>query len=138
MKSKNSNTKLIVLLIISLVIAGFYLVGNVWHNQPKEIDSTVSTHEEVQGESDLVYKFEAEQDQTAFELIKQQAKIEYDQYDAGVFITSVNGKEADKDHYWAFYVNGDYATQAADKTDLDPGDTIKLVFEEIDKAQFSE
>lgn len=138
MNWKNSNTKLIVLLIISLVITGIYLVENVKRNQSREVDLIISTSEEVQDEFDLVYIFTAEQEQTALELIEQRAKIEYDQYDAGVFITSVNGKEADNDHYWAFYINDNYATQAADKTNLEPGDTVKLVYEEIDKTQFGE
>lgn len=140
-KSKESQLKLLVLLVISLVLASYYLIRNVQqHRLESSPTLVVSTQEQVeeQIESELVYQFEAQQEQTAWDLIQEQAKVEYDQYQAGIFITTVNGKKADQDHYWAFYVDDQYAQQAVDQTDLQPGNTVKLVYEQIDKSQFSQ
>lgn len=49
----------------------------------------------------------------------------------GLYIKSVNGITADYDvdkHYWAFYVNGEYATAGVDSTQITEGATYRLVY----------
>ncbi len=49
----------------------------------------------------------------------------------GLYIKSVNGITADYDvdkHYWAFYVNGEYATAGVDSTQITEGVTYQLVY----------
>ena len=48
----------------------------------------------------------------------------------GLMVSAVNGDTADynKDKaYWAFYVNGDYATKGVDQTEIDPTATYAFV-----------
>ncbi len=75
--------------------------------------------------------------QTALELLNANAKIETKDYgDAGLFVTSIDSVESDKKHYWAFYVNDEYAQQGISQTVLESGDVVKFVYEEIDLTKF--
>ena len=62
------------------------------------------------------YEFIAkESDQTPFSLLMNNAEVEYDQYDFGVFIKAIDQQESNSDYYWALYVNEAYAQTAADQ-----------------------
>lgn len=53
-----------------------------------------------------------------------------DQTSYGLYVKTVNGVTADydKDHtYWAFYINGNYATTGPDATDIVAGTTYAFV-----------
>ena len=55
-----------------------------------------------------------------------------DEIEYGFFIKSVNGITADYDvdgTYWAFYIDGEYATAGVDSTDIVPGSTYMLKVE---------
>lgn len=78
------------------------------------------------------YRFTASQDdQTPFSLLLAGAQVEYEQYDFGVFVTSINGQQADSNYYWAVYVDGEYATQASDQIPLVPGSIVEWRWEEV-------
>lgn len=50
----------------------------------------------------------------------------------GLYIKSVNGIRADYDidgKYWAFYINGEYATSGVDTTEIIPGTNYMLKVE---------
>ena len=50
--------------------------------------------------------------------------IDGDDGDYGLYVKTVNGITADYDFdktYWAFYVNGEYATAGVDSTDIEEG-----------------
>ena len=52
--------------------------------------------------------------------------------DFGLYVTTVNGVTLDWDKdgkYWAFYVNGEYATTGVDSTDVTAGETYSFVAE---------
>ncbi|NCN82460.1 MAG: DUF4430 domain-containing protein [Candidatus Pacebacteria bacterium] len=69
--------------------------------------------------------------QTALDLLKESAQVEYQEFDFGVMVTSINGVAADEKHYWGLYVNDEYATAGASETVLKTGDTMKWIYEEI-------
>ncbi len=69
--------------------------------------------------------------ETAFTLLQKNAKIDFQQYDFGVFIKSINGVAGDNKNFWAFYVNGDFSNAGADKTPLKKGDKVEWVFEKM-------
>ncbi len=75
--------------------------------------------------------------QTALELLEAKAEIETKDYgEAGVFVTSINGVVGDNEHYWAFYVNDEFAQQGVSQTVLESSDVVKFVYEEIEQAEF--
>lgn len=55
--------------------------------------------------------------------------VQGDQGDFGLYIKTVNGVTADYDKdktYWAFYIDGEYASTAADMTAITDGSVYKL------------
>ncbi len=73
--------------------------------------------------------------QTALDLLKQNNIIEVKEYGFGTLITGIDGLMADEKNYWAFYVNGEYAKQAADQTNLNAGDTVRFVYEPVSGSE---
>ena len=71
--------------------------------------------------------------ETALDLLKKSgAQVQATSYgDAGSFVTSINDVTGDATNYWAFYLNDEYAQQAADKTVVKDGDRIKFVYERV-------
>ena len=58
--------------------------------------------------------------------------IQGEEGDFGLYVKTVNGITADYDvdgTYWAFYVDGEYATTGVDKTDIDPSAVYTLKVE---------
>jgi|GEM_PF-533857 len=70
--------------------------------------------------------------QTALGLLESAQEVELKQYDFGAMISVINGLAANKSYYWAFYINDEYAKQAADKTALNAGDKVKFKYEKIE------
>ncbi|MCA9381941.1 DUF4430 domain-containing protein [Candidatus Dojkabacteria bacterium] len=77
--------------------------------------------------------YATEDGQNALELLKSSAVVEYDEFQFGAFVTTINNLKADSEHYWAFYVNGEYAEKGIDSTTLNKGDEISLVYEALDQ-----
>lgn len=69
--------------------------------------------------------------QIAFDLLLASSQVEYDEYDFGVFIKSINGLAGNDKNYWALYVNNEYAQTGADNVTLQKGDKIEFKYEEI-------
>ena len=58
--------------------------------------------------------------------------IEGDDREYGLYVKTVNGITADYDTdgtYWAFYVNGEYASTGVDSTPVNEGDTYEFKVE---------
>ncbi|MHA1754476.1 MAG: DUF4430 domain-containing protein [Candidatus Odinarchaeia archaeon] len=49
----------------------------------------------------------------------------------GAYVTGINGVEGDSNHYWAFYINGEYASVGASSYIVLNGDTITWVYTEF-------
>ncbi len=72
-------------------------------------------------EADLVevYAFTADgAGQTPFSLLIESEEVEYDEYDFGVFIQSINNQSSDSDNFWALYVNDEFSQEAGDKIEI--------------------
>jgi len=80
----------------------------------------------------LVFSYTAEKDgETPFSLLNENEEIEYDQYEFGTFVTSINGKASTNQFYWALYINDEYAQEASDKIVLKTGDKVEWKWEEV-------
>lgn len=70
--------------------------------------------------------------QTVGEALLELGLIDGEQSDYGLYVKKVDGVNADYDTdgtYWAFYVNGEYASYGVDGTDIVPGSTYSLKIE---------
>ena len=57
----------------------------------------------------LEITIEAESGSNAFELMKENMRVEYDSYDFGVMVNEIEGIKPEGTDYWALYVNREYA-----------------------------
>lgn len=68
--------------------------------------------------------------ETVGDALLEQKLIAGDQSEYGLYIKAVNGITADYDvdqTYWAFYIDGEYATTGVDATEIMEGVTYQLV-----------
>lgn len=120
---------LLSLAAILLILIGGYLVvvnlGVFTHNStPSEFT--------LEGKQ-LSYVLTATKDnQTALTLLQETQNVELAQYEFGSLVKSIAGLKSNDAYYWAFYVNGEYAQQAADKTLLKAGDQVEFKYEKIE------
>lgn len=79
------------------------------------------------------FVFEAAADgQTALEVLQENAEIDFEESELGIFVTSINSIAGNDDYYWAFYVNGEYARKGVADTVLNTGDLIEFKYEKIE------
>lgn len=116
------------------------------NNQPStEVQGTVDTENNVLGEGQTKFSFvvvDKDGNETAFEIHTDKETvgdalldvelIEGETSEYGLYIKTVNGITADYDvdqTYWAFYVNGEYATAGVDSTTVEDGATYSFKVE---------
>ena len=102
-----------------------------------ESDSNASSEKEVLGEGSTVFDFtvvDTDGNETYFEIhtdkttvgdaLTELGLIEGEDSEYGLYVKTVNGIKLDYDtdgKYWAFYVNGEYASTGVDSTDVEAG-----------------
>jgi hypothetical protein len=141
-----SKKNLRILLVVALVISSAFLVTDFFpqlgfSNQPENNLKTKQPANQQEANLEQTKQIEltaTKSGQTPFSLLIDKRDVEYDQYEAGVFVTAINDLSANDNYYWAFYVNGQYAQKAADQVQLESGDQVKWVYEQIDQAEFEE
>lgn len=148
MNDSSKNLPKLVLIVVALlvVLAGIkYLPDYVTSNQTvldnsNSIDTTTeptqdNTQADAQQEDQQIVEsvfYEAHEDGvTAFDLLQENAKVEYKEYDFGVFVESINGVPGNTEYFWALYVNDEKANAGADITILNTGDTVEWKYEKI-------
>ena len=101
--------------------------GSVLGEGSKQFDLTVADKEGAE------VKFEIHTDQeTVGDALTEIGLISGDESEYGLYVKTVNGITADYDAdgvYWAFYVNGEYATSGVDVTQITEGDSYALKVE---------
>jgi len=68
---------------------------------------------------------------TAFDLLQQNAQINYKKYDFGFFVEDINGIKSSDQYFWSLYVNGKQAEKGADQIILKKGDKMEWRYEKI-------
>ncbi len=129
---------IVLAIIAGLVGVAIYFLSNNGIEVPMVVPATQVVEEVVAPSATpaaVSLSFEAITDgQSALDLLKESAQVEYQEFDFGVMVASINGVAADEKHYWGLYVNDEYATAGASETILKTGDTMKWVYEEISVA----
>ena len=71
--------------------------------------------------------------QTVGEALLELGLIDGEESEYGLYVKTVNGITVDYDKdgaYWAFYINGEYASSGVDSTDITEGDSYSLKVEQ--------
>lgn len=71
----------------------------------------------------------------AWQMLQNQAQVDFEQYDFGVFIKGINGLAADNKNYWAIYINDEFAQTGIDQLEVKKGDVVKLVYEKLENYE---
>ena len=69
--------------------------------------------------------------QTVGEALQEHDLLKGEEGAYGLYVKTVNGMTADYDkdqHYWAFYIDGEYALTGVDGTDITEGTTYRLEY----------
>ena len=139
--------KLSFILCMMLVAATTLIMTGCNDKATQEVTpgTSVSVESNVLGEGDTKFtlsvvdqdgnetQFEIHTDkETVGEALLECGLVEGDEDEFGLYVKKVNGIEADYDKngtYWAFYINGEYATTGVDSTTITEGDTYSLKVE---------
>ena len=86
---------------------------------------------EVKAEEQIVtFTIKTDKDTVGAALLEHDL-IQGENSEYGLYVKTVNGITADFDvdqSYWAFYINGEYATAGVDSTEITEGVTYQLVY----------
>jgi len=119
-------TFLIVLILVAVVIfSGFQfasLTGLVVLTQPRSVQLS------IENGNMLAYMLEVEGDETAFDLLKGVAVVDYEMYSTGIVISEINGVETGDNHHWICLVNGELPENPCDFYQPNEGDMISFVY----------
>lgn len=115
---------LTILLLAAAVIGVTYLV------KPEVLRAPSQQCSGKEVKSDYV-KYCGEDGKTAFELLKANTTVDFQQYDFGVFVKSIGGVTPDEKHFWKFYLNGTESQVGADQVQTRDGDLIEWRLAEI-------
>ena len=153
MKKTNLLSRISSLLLCIVLIAAMALsLGACAADDAKNLDvkeserpQQVQQDENIVGEGDISFKFivvDADGKETEF-TVKTDADtvgkallnanlIAGEDGEYGLYVKTVNGITADYDtdgSYWAFYINGEYATTGVDSTEIEDGATYTFKVE---------
>ena len=115
---------------VHVLASSDYIVETLEQNYDANADGLRITLVDADGnETDFVINTDKE---TVGDALLEQNLIEGEEGDYGLYVKTVNGITADYDTdqtYWAFYVNGEYASTGVDSTPVNEGDTYEFKVE---------
>ena len=137
MKKTITSILLVITCLFSLVSCGNSADNvSLWENATYLEDTVLG-----EGEKTFVLEVTAEEKTVAFTIktnektvgaaLFEQGLIEGERGEYGLYTKVVNGITADFDvnkRYWAFYINGEYATAGVDTTEITEGTVYQLVY----------
>lgn len=136
-------------LVVAVLIAGGLVAfygpldddnNNNAVQQPESSDQATdesaeqSTEEKVTfSEDGQTVTYSGEEGKDALSILKEHTEVATDSSDFGEFVTSINGVAADPDtEFWAFYVNGELASEGAGTYQTKSTDTIEWRIDKIE------
>jgi len=135
----NKKFFLFILAASAVFLTAFFLIPGLKVQTPPPPTKSAANLESAMivinyGENDTSSdSLEVDEKSTAFSLLNNFAErenipLETQQYDFGVFVKSVNGKESTPEMAWIYFVNGQSGQIAADQMKIKPGDTVEWKF----------
>ena len=101
---------LIFAVVVTLLLSGLYIVTRSKGQNTKALEEDIirtSVVERVQ------FGYACEKDRNAFELLDEQAEIEFSDSSLGKLVTSINGETQRDNKYWLYSIDGQEATVGA-------------------------
>lgn len=144
MANKKHFQKLLSILVCLVLTAAIALTGTGCQNANIPNDETPDTQAsaDVQTVSFTLTVIDADGNEESFVIdtteetvgaaLLQKGLIEGEEGQYGLYVKTVNGLTADYDKdgtYWAFYINGEYASTGVDSTQIKAGETYTLKVE---------
>jgi hypothetical protein len=121
----------ILAIVIALVLAAF----NRWPGLTPTSSASPSPIVKIEYTTptpNVTYSFMADTvGQTALDVLKNKATIEYETYQSGVVVTTINGLSIDDGHRWSTYLNGERTPQSIDTILLRTTDEVTFIYEEL-------
>lgn len=117
--------------IAVMLFAGFQMVnltGLFVLGAPRTVKLTIENGE------NLTYVLNVEGDETAFDLLKGVAVVDYEMYSTGVIISEINGLKTDGNHHWICLVNGKLPEKPCDFYEPKEGDVISFIYMTSEEA----
>lgn len=130
------NTKLLILILVAALAGlGILKVGFDVQRQTEELMSTPVVKIQAQAkliidkEDPIEKQIDIQSGQTVFDLLeKSGVGFDYENYESGVFITSIEGISGPtKD--WMYYVNKKLGRKAVDQKRISNGDVIEFKYQ---------
>jgi hypothetical protein len=116
--------------ILAAVIIVGGLIGFGIVNQDKNTDTTTTASPTASVNKELI-SYQGQDGQKAIDVLKASHTVVTEDSSFGPFVKGIDGLVADSAHYWAFYVNGQYATIGAHQYDSKSSDLIEWKYEAI-------
>lgn len=108
--------------------------NEILNNEPNNLPANTSAEAITET---LTIALNIEQDETdVWQMLQQQHTVEFEQYDFGIFIKGIDGLMADNKHYFAIYLNDQYAQTGIDQLQVKSGDVVKIVYEELTASPY--
>src|SRR5262245_1758975 len=130
MRDKISKQLLIIVAGLVILTSGTAAVL-VSQSDNKKAEPTSSQQEKAQqpAANPNLVAYDGVEGKNALELLKEKATVGTKDTSYGPMVETINGVTATDGHYWAFYVNGAYATVGADAYQTKVGDKIEWKLE---------
>ncbi len=144
-KKRVSSLFLCMVLIVAMALSAVGCGDSKKDSQETVTQQNVATDGSVLGEGAKSFDFsvvDADGSETKLEIhtdkeivgeaLKELGLIDGDESEYGLYVKTVNGISADYDAdgvYWAFYVNGEYATSGVDSTPIAEGESYSFKVE---------
>lgn len=121
-----------------LILASILVLGCTSQNQVNAGGEKVKVIFEISAnEKTSTVTVFADANSNAFEAMRANLKVDYKDSAMGPFITGINNIKSDSGHYWALYVNGEYAQKGISLYTLKKDTNISWKLEKIDFSGFS-
>lgn len=123
----NSAFKKLEIFVIVVVIA---VIGIIYAFRQTSTPAPAATKQVSQSVKQSI-EYSGQDGKTAFELLKANHQVEAKHYSFGDMVVSIDGVAPDANHFWAFYVNGQFSQVGASAYITKSTDQIKWQLDEI-------
>lgn len=129
--SKNKKTGILALIILVLLVAGFYTAYRFLTPKAMEGNKTITIFIDHFDGEDKTLTIKTDADYLRG-VLEQEGLVEGTDSDFGLYITAVDGETADesKQQWWGYTKSGEYVETGADQTVIVDGDSFEFTLNE--------